>query len=48
MLTHLMVQILKDATNNIFSHCCASISVFKYFFSLLFLMSDISFLFITD
>lgn len=45
MLTHLMVQILKDATNKVFSHFCASISVFKYLFLLLFLMPFLCFFF---
>lgn len=43
-----MVHIHKDATKNLSSHFCASISVFKDLFALLFLMSDVSFLCIPD
>lgn len=48
LLTYLIVHTLKDAIKNLFSHFCASISVFKYLFALLFPMSDVSFLCITD
>lgn len=47
LLTYLMVHIHEDATKNLFSHFCASISVFKYLFALLFPMADVSLLCVT-
>lgn len=48
LLMYLMVHIHKNATRNLFSDFFASILVFQCLFVLLFLMSGVSFLCITD